>query len=346
MLIHGESMKISQWLRGFILLAAITLILGSCASSIKLTKTQRMTISPEAQEYYKQNRVVRLPALDITGTIARIIAAYDSRQHAPEVEKYRKEFNITLKRETIAGVPVVLVVPPDADEEAGRIGFYIHGGGFLAGEAADFFVMDMAHRLGIPIVSVDYTLSPKALFPQALEECFRVYETLVQTREGGMVIAFGVSAGGNLVLGTLLQARDAALAMPGTVVLCTPWADLTGSGDSYVSNDGRDILAWVNSVEKTVPVYAGAETDITAPLMSPIYADYGPDFPPCIITTGTRDLLLSDSIRLCRILKNAGVPVQLLIYEGMWHGFNTTPDIPEGKQCNDEIIGLLRDMGV
>ncbi|QQO08805.1 alpha/beta hydrolase [Breznakiella homolactica] len=324
---------------------AMMALFSSCVSTIKLKDAQRETVSLEAQEYYQKHKAVRLPALGITETIAAGIAAYDARKHAPEVNLYLEQHKLAVDRETIAGVPVAVITPSGGSRDD-VLGLYIHGGGFIAGEPVDYFVLHMARLLGISIVSIDYSLSPRAQFPEALDECFRVYQALVSAPESGRIIVFGVSAGGNLVLTTLLKAREAALPYPAAAVLCTPWADLTGSGDSYVANDGRDILAWNNSVEKTVLAYIGKREDFTNPLISPIYADYPRDFPPCFITTGTRDLLLSDALRLRVLLKESGVPVQLAVYEGMWHGFNTVPDIPEGESCNQEILDFLYSLGL
>lgn len=323
-------------------MAVLVLTGTSCVSTIKFKDTQRETISPEALEYYRRHKAVRLPALGITETIASVIAMYDSHQHKPEVEQYQAEHGIKVDRTTIASVPVAVIYPPDPAPDVPVLGLYIHGGGFLAGEAVDYFVMHMARLLGIPIISVDYTLSPKAKYPIAVDQSFRVYEELMDTRGGKKVVVFGVSAGGNLVLTTLLKASAKGISLPDAAVLCTPWTDLTGSGDAYISNDGRDIIAWKNSIEKTVPVYIEDKEKLTSPFVSPVYAVYPDNFPPCIITTGTRDLLLSDAVRLQGVFNNAGITSRLIVAEGMWHGFNTAPGIPEGDMCNREIAEFLR----
>jgi monoterpene epsilon-lactone hydrolase len=64
-------------------------------------------------------------------------------------------------------------------------------------------------------------------------------------------------------------------------------------------------------------------------------------FVPTIITSGTRDLLQSDAVRLHRVLLDAGVPADLRVFEGMWHAFTGVPGIPEGERAMAEVFGFL-----
>ncbi len=169
----------------------------------------------------------------------------------------------------------------------------------------------------------------------------RVYQAITQQYAPDKTVAFGVSAGGNLILSALLKADLAGLPMPAAVGLFTPWVDLTGTGDSYQSNDGRDaVVAWKNQLSKAARAYVG-KAELRDPLISPIYSDYPKRFPPVMITTGTRDLLLSDCTRLYWILRNANIPVSLRVWEGMWHAVNVEPEIPEGKLIREEMAKFL-----
>ena len=74
-------------------------------------------------------------------------------------------------------------------------------------------------------------------------------------------------------------------------------------------------------------VYAGGENP-SNPLLSPVFADYT-GFPPLLIQVGTREKLLSDSVRLARVARRDKVDVTLDVWEGMWHGWHDSPNIPE-----------------
>jgi acetyl esterase/lipase len=83
-------------------------------------------------------------------------------------------------------------------------------------------------------------------------------------------------------------------------------------------------------------VYAHGH-DLKDPLLSPVYGDMH-DFPPTILTTGTRDLLLSNTVRVHRKLREAGVEAQLEVFEGLSHAQYQVDDrIPETKEAFGEI---------
>jgi monoterpene epsilon-lactone hydrolase len=89
-----------------------------------------------------------------------------------------------------------------------------------------------------------------------------------------------------------------------------------------------------------VAAYLGS-TPAVLPEASPLLADFTAGFVPTIITSGTRDLLLSDAVRLHRTLLDAGVPADLRVFEGMGHAFTGVPGIPEGEQAMAEVFGFL-----
>lgn len=119
-----------------------------------------------------------------------------------------------------------------------------------------------------------------------------------------------------------------------------PAVDLRALGDSYVANDGRDPLVTRDAITKFMAAYLGA-TSATDPDASPVLADYSDGFVPTVLTTGTRDLLQSDSMRFYRTLRSAGVPVRLRVWEGMRHAFEGVPNLPEGGQAMREVFDFL-----
>ena len=77
------------------------------------------------------------------------------------------------------------------------------------------------------------------------------------------------------------------------------------------------------------------------PDLSSLYADYDATFPPTLITTGTRDLLLSHCVNIARVLRDAGADAELRVWEEMWHVFEFYPQIPEGRASLREIGEFL-----
>ncbi len=87
--------------------------------------------------------------------------------------------------------------------------------------------------------------------------------------------------------------------------------------------------------------YPPIEQDVKDPLYSPVYAQYNALFPRTVITVGTRDFALSNGVRFYWKLRDAGVEVELLISEGMWHGFNWEADMPEALQSRAAVLEFL-----
>ena len=80
------------------------------------------------------------------------------------------------------------------------------------------------------------------------------------------------------------------------------------------------------------------------PLISPVYGDFTKGFPPTIITTGTRDMLLSDTVRVHRKLRQAGVEAYLQVFEGMSHAqYIVVFTSPESREVFQELALFFRN---
>lgn len=96
-------------------------------------------------------------------------------------------------------------------------------------------------------------------------------------------------------------------------------------------------------MELAARAYAG-EASLRDPLVSPIHAAYGDWLPPTLLTTGTRDVFLSDCVRLHRRMRRAGASTaRLETWEEMWHAFNTQPNLPEAAEARAEMAAFLLD---
>jgi acetyl esterase/lipase len=153
---------------------------------------------------------------------------------------------------------------------------------------------------------------------------------------------FGTSAGGALTLELMLRARQAGVPLPAAIAPGTPMSDVTHTGDSLYTNE------YVDNVLVSDSGFCGAATMVYAqghrlddPLLSPVYGDLG-GFPPAILTSGTRDLLLSNTVRVHRKLRDAGVEAQLQVFEGMSHAQYQMDDrIPEDRDAFREITAFF-----
>jgi acetyl esterase/lipase len=149
---------------------------------------------------------------------------------------------------------------------------------------------------------------------------------------------FGTSTGGGMTLAMVLRAKAEHLPLPAAIAPGTPWSDMTKTGDSYYANAMLDnvLVAYEGFLEASAKLYANGH-DLKDPMLSPIYGDFH-GFPPAILTTGTRDLFLSNTVRAHRKLRQAGVEAVLQVYEGQSHAaYNFTPFAPETKETFEEI---------
>jgi acetyl esterase/lipase len=201
----------------------------------------------------------------------------------------------------------------------------IHGGALIMGGGDICKLMASAGALGRDLVTwaVDYRIPPLHPYPAALDDCLAIYRRALEERSPDNVFVAGASAGGNLAAALLLRARDEGLAMPAALVLLSPEVDLTESGDSFHTNLGIDhVLAPLMRVNL---LYAAGH-DLADPYLSPLFGDLT-SFPPTFIQTGTRDLFLSNSVRMHRRLRAAGVDAELHVFEAMPHGgFGGAPE--------------------
>lgn len=243
---------------------------------------------------------------------------------------------VVLREVEIAEVQCLRVVPREVSE--GRVILYIFGGGFMMGSPFEDLPIAaaLADYARAPVVCVDYRLAPEHPFPAGLEDVSAVAQALLQGDD--KVAIAGESAGGNLALA--LDQRLAGLGhrRANAVAVMSPATDLGDTGDSGLAD--RDPLLRQARIAEVNAAYA-PDRDLTDPELSPIFGRYGPDTPPTMITTGTRDLLLSSCVRQERVMRESGADVTLRVWEGMGHVFEYYPDLPEADLSLREIAEFL-----
>jgi monoterpene epsilon-lactone hydrolase len=198
--------------------------------------------------------------------------------------------------------------------------YYLHGGGFTVGGgiSAAYAPASLAAMWSIRVFSVDYRMPPDDPFPAGLDDAVNGYQELLKRYLPERIVVYGTSAGGGLAAALILKIRDMGLPLPGGCVLHTPEADLTESGDTFETNDTIDHVI-KHRLTKSIALYAGAHP-LTDPYLSPVLADFSTGFVPTHLTSGTRDLFLSNTVRLHRALRRAGVEADLHVFEAMPHG--------------------------
>ena len=257
----------------------------------------------------------------------------------------RERLHVTVKPSTMDNVRVYIVTPDVIPpEHRDKLLIHVHGGCYelSPGEAGTSEAIMMAGLGHYKVISVDYRMPPEAYFPGALDDAMTVYQAVLKTNNPKNVGVFGTSAGGALTLEMMLRAKQLGLKMPGAISSGTPMSDATKTGDSFFTNELVDnVLVSRDGFCDAATVVCAHGHDLKDPLLSPVYGDMH-GFPPAILSTGTRDLLLSNTVRVHRKLRQAGVEAELEVYEGQSHAQYSRDDrLPETKEAFGEITAFF-----
>jgi epsilon-lactone hydrolase len=264
---------------------------------------------------------------------------------APQVAPMAARLHVSIKQGTIDGVHVYYLTPSTIPaRNAHRLLIHVHGGCYVLNphEGALPEALLIAGYSHMRVISVDYRMPPQAYFPAALDDAMTVYKAALKMTKPKDIGVFGASAGGALTLEMMLEAKHDHLPMPGAIAPSTPMADITGPGDTFQTNALVDnVLVSPAGFCRAAAVFYAHGHDLHDPLLSPIYGDFH-GFPPAILTSGTRDLLLSNTVRTHQKLLQSGVDASLLVFEGMSHAqFYRDDRIPEDQAWAREVSAFL-----
>lgn len=226
-------------------------------------------------------------------------------------------------------VRVLVYVPQHT--AGGRAGFlHIHGGGYILGqpEMTDARNRLLAREIGSVVVSVDYRLAPETAFPGAVEDCYAALRWLRAQAtalgvDAGRIAVGGESAGGGLAAALALLARDRGEVPLAFQLLIYPMLDdRTGTTvepsptvGEFGWNRGSNRFGWASLLGRDP---GGADV---SPYAAAARAEDLAGLPPAYIAVGALDLFLEENLEYARRLMRAGVPTELHVYPGAYHGF-------------------------
>jgi acetyl esterase len=205
---------------------------------------------------------------------------------------------------------------------------YYHGGGWVVGnlETHDNVAGYLANASGGIVVSVDYRLAPEHPFPAAVEDAYAALEWASGNAaqlggDPGRIAVAGDSAGGNLAAVVSLMARNEDGPRVSCQALIYPVTDLlsfeTGSHRDFAAGFflTKEAMEWFRSH------YLQDPEDRRNPYASPLLAQDHGNLPPAVVVTAQFDPLRDEGEAYAAKLGQAGVPVEVIRYDGMIHGF-------------------------
>lgn len=260
---------------------------------------------------------------------------------SPKVLQWLKSRGLqieTIENEKVRGE---WITPKNAKQ---TVVLYIHGGGFVSSSPDGHrpITASLARLGGFKVFSLDYRLAPENRFPAALDDVLAAYEWLLeQNISPGKIALAGDSAGGGLVLSTLLKLRDENLPFPACAVCFSPWTDLAGTGDSAKDNADKDAMFYPDNVHDFARAYLGEASPLDQ-YASPVFAEFDASFPPILFQVGSNEVLLDDSRRIHDKIQKAYGTSELEIYEDLphcWQMFDSM--MPEARIALQKAVEFI-----
>ena len=263
---------------------------------------------------------------------------------------------VTLEHRDVPGPPgapdigLLIYRPAEITEPLPAI-YHIHGGGYVLGEAKDFESLHrpLVNALDCVLVSVDYRLAPETPFPGAIEDCYAglrwMFEHAAEIGvDAARIGVMGESAGGGLGAALALMARDRGEYPLAFQHLIYPMLDdrtcttvdphpYTGEFVWPVANNRfgwSALLGHEPGIDGVSPYAAAARaTDLKG-------------LPPAFISTGSLDLFLEEDMEYARRLLRAGVPTELHVFPGGYHGFDIVQTARISMAAQAASVAALR----
>ncbi|MGE2836880.1 alpha/beta hydrolase [Mycobacterium sp. SMC-4] len=287
--------------------------------------------------------------------IDAVVDAYSFATTDATIEQVRDGYDRSMARAGLpagvsAGPGEVAGVPGTWFRPASRSGptiLFLHGGGYLFGSSRSHGPLagHIADAASAEVFVADYRLAPEQPFPAALDDAASVlYELIARVGSENVVIA-GDSAGGGLVLATLLAARERGHELPRAAVALSPWTDLALASPSVTERADVDPLMTREQLEANAAGYLGSH-DRRDPLVSPVYGDLS-GLPPVYLQVGTEEILHDDTMRVAEAIRGVGGEVRVDVQDGMPHVHQILLwRLPEAAVAISHIGNFINDLAI
>ncbi len=216
---------------------------------------------------------------------------------------------------------------------------YLHGGAFVmeTPRLHGGFLTRLAKQCRANALMPSYRLAPEHPFPGAHDDSFSAYRWLLaKGADPAKMIVVGDSAGGNLCLSLLQRLRHEGLPLPACAVAMSPLTDGTFSGPSIKRNDGLDPMFTAAGFHRLAPLYLADEAQRAQPLASPLFGELS-GMPPILLTVGSSELLLDDSVRFASRCPGT----ELQVWHDMPHVFPLFEFFPEAVRARADMARFI-----
>lgn len=264
-----------------------------------------------------------------------------------------------IENRTIPGGPnaieisITIVRPQSNCNETLPVVMYFHGGGWVLGgfDTHERLVRELANKANVVVIFVNYTPSPEAKYPVALEEAYAATKWIAQNGKtvnvnASRLAVAGDSVGGNMAAAVALLSKERDGPPIRFQLLFYPVTDANFETSSYMKYQegywlSREAMKWFWDN------YVSNQTNIKEPTVSPLRAsiDRLRGLPPTLIINGEFDVLRDEGEAYAHKLMGAGVQVTAVRYHGTIHDFvmlNALSDTPAARGAIDQASNSLR----
>jgi epsilon-lactone hydrolase len=259
-----------------------------------------------------------------------------------DAERFPLDANFEVDQVVINNVPAEWTSSPGADRT--HVLLYLHGGGFVFGSILSHrhLVAEIGRLAGCRTLAIDYRLAPEHPFPAPVEDAVAAYRFLLADGIDPRHIAIaGDSAGGGLVVSTLVALKEVGLVQPACAWVISPWVDMEALGETFTTLADVDPMVKKSIIDELAVTYLNGASP-RSPLASPIHADLR-DIAPLLIHVGAAEVLLDDALKLAQRAGAANVPVRLEVWPEMvhiWHVFHRI--LKEGHRAVEAGSNFIR----
>lgn len=247
----------------------------------------------------------------------------------------RERLHITER--SVDGFPVYEIVPKAGERR--RI-LYMHGGAYVFQITSYHWglIAEMAERLGFGITVPIYPIAPEHDFHAMFGMVGEVYRQMLDETDGENIVFMGDSAGGNMAVVLTMMAAEEGLPLPSRHVLISPGLDMSLSNPEVFEAERNDPWLGISGGLEAIRMYS-AGIDRSDWHISPLYGDLSV-LPQTLLLTGSHDLLSPDNLIFAKKARAAGVDIDVVYEEGMFHVWPLI-EMPEARRARNSIVTFL-----
>ena len=227
--------------------------------------------------------------------------------------------------------------------KSNRVIFFLHGGAYIQNfqQVHWKFLGRLVDQLKCTVVAPDYPLAPEDQAPAVFAMLTPLYQQIAREFKAENMTLMGDSAGGGLALALAQQLQAEGIPQPASIMLISPWLDITMTHPGIATLDKLDPILSVSGLIECGAAYAGT-LEATDYRVSPIY---GPltGLAPLTIFVSTHELFHADCTKLKQLADDLGVDCQLHEYSGMIHDWIIFP-LPQTQEARSHLVRKLKDL--